>query len=117
MSEILEQIQKNFVLITLVIASIVLRFFFNNKEEAKQVPAPAAEKPKRINEKVKLESEKVVDTLKCPDIETMEACKAGKVVMCRCWKSEKFPYCDGAHNKHNQETGDNVGPLIVDTNK
>ena len=31
----------------------------------------------------------------------------------RCWKSKKFPYCDGSHAKHNAETGDNVGPLIV----
>ena len=31
----------------------------------------------------------------------------------RCWKSKKFPYCDGSHAKHNTETGDNVGPLIV----
>ena len=25
----------------------------------------------------------------------------------------QFPYCDGSHNKHNEETGDNVGPLLV----
>jgi len=25
----------------------------------------------------------------------------------------QFPYCDGTHNKHNQETGDNVGPLVI----
>ena len=31
----------------------------------------------------------------------------------RCWKSKKFPYCDGAHNAHNKATGDNVGPLII----
>ena len=31
----------------------------------------------------------------------------------RCWKSKKFPYCDGSHAKHNTVTGDNVGPLIV----
>ena len=36
-----------------------------------------------------------------------------KGVFCRCWKSEKFPYCDGSHNQHNEESGDNVGPLIV----
>ena len=34
-------------------------------------------------------------------------------VFCRCWKSKKFPYCDGSHAKHNEETGDNTGPLIV----
>ncbi len=26
----------------------------------------------------------------------------------------QFPYCDGAHAVHNKETGDNVGPLIID---
>ncbi|KAJ8250517.1 hypothetical protein COCON_G00224390 [Conger conger] len=36
-----------------------------------------------------------------------------KAVYCRCWRSKKFPLCDGAHAKHNQETGDNVGPLII----
>ena len=25
----------------------------------------------------------------------------------------QFPHCDGSHNKHNAETGDNVGPLIT----
>ncbi|CAG9536259.1 unnamed protein product [Cercopithifilaria johnstoni] len=29
------------------------------------------------------------------------------------FNDEKWPYCDGSHNKHNQITGDNVGPLIV----
>ena len=38
---------------------------------------------------------------------------SGILVRNRCWKSKKFPYCDGAHAKHNAETGDNVGPLIV----
>lgn len=25
----------------------------------------------------------------------------------------QFPLCDGSHIKHNEETGDNVGPLII----
>ncbi|XP_005301780.1 CDGSH iron-sulfur domain-containing protein 1 [Trachemys scripta elegans] len=36
-----------------------------------------------------------------------------KAVYCRCWRSKKFPVCDGSHTKHNDETGDNVGPLII----
>jgi len=32
---------------------------------------------------------------------------------CRCWRSSKFPYCDGTHNGHNIATGDNVGPLVI----
>ncbi|CAG2116526.1 unnamed protein product [Medioppia subpectinata] len=50
--------------------------------------------------------DKVVDSL---DIEDL----GDKSVFCRCWRSKKFPYCDGAHNDHNKDTGDNVGPLII----
>lgn len=32
-------------------------------------------------------------------------------------QSETFPLCNGAHMKHNEATGDNVGPLIVSTPK
>lgn len=35
------------------------------------------------------------------------------VALCRCWKSATFPRCSGAHNKHNKETGDQLGPVIV----
>lgn len=48
----------------------------------------------------------MVDTVNAEDIK-------GKAVMCRCWRSKTFPACDGAHVQHNKETGDNVGPLIV----
>ena len=34
-------------------------------------------------------------------------------VYCRCWRSKKFPLCDGSNTKHNEQTGDNVGPLII----
>ncbi|KAK6059710.1 zinc finger CDGSH type [Cooperia oncophora] len=59
----------------------------------------------RVNLKVQLSNDKVVDTVDVEDI-------GEKKAFCRCWKSEKFPYCDGAHTKHNKETGDNVGPLV-----
>ncbi|CAG2162826.1 unnamed protein product [Oppiella nova] len=59
-----------------------------------------------VNQCVKKDADKVVDSF---DIEDMGA----KTVFCRCWRSKKFPLCDGAHIKHNEDTGDNVGPLIV----
>ena len=36
-----------------------------------------------------------------------------QIAFCRCWKSKKYPFCDGAHKKHNQETGDNIGPIVI----
>ncbi|KAG5186108.1 CDGSH iron sulfur domain-containing protein [Tribonema minus] len=63
----------------------------------------------RINNKIDLES---------PKVATMETLPAGgKKVYCRCWKSATFPLCNGAHVKHNEEVGDNVGPLIVSVEK
>ncbi|KAI9553870.1 hypothetical protein GHT06_019140 [Daphnia sinensis] len=63
-----------------------------------------------VNPEVKKEDAKVVDSCDIEDI-------GEKKVFCRCWRSALFPYCDGAHNKHNLETGDNVGPLIIGRKK
>ena len=60
----------------------------------------------RINTKIQLDEKKVFDTLNVSDFE-------GSAYMCRCFKSEKWPRCDGSHAKHNEVTGDNVGPLCV----
>ena len=63
----------------------------------------------KINSRVDLESAKVVNNEKL--------CTGDKGVYCRCWKSETFPLCDGAHVAHNKETGDNIGPLILSVEK
>lgn len=59
-----------------------------------------------INHKVSKQNAKVVNTVDIEDI-------GEKAAFCRCWKSNNWPYCDGAHGQHNTETGDNVGPLII----
>ncbi|CAD6197211.1 unnamed protein product [Caenorhabditis auriculariae] len=69
-----------------------------------------ATKRARVNNCIQLGCSKVVDTVDVEDI-------GEKKVFCRCWKSEKWPYCDGSHVKHNKETGDNVAPLIVKSEK
>ena len=73
-------------------------------------------KPGRVNRKVQLDKEKVVDFMSVPDVEDVIKAK-GKCTVCRCWKSKKFPLCDGSHVKHNKETGDNVGPLVLTAKK
>ncbi|CAH8640396.1 unnamed protein product [Dicrocoelium dendriticum] len=66
----------------------------------------AVKKGYKINHNICKHLNKCVDSV---DLESI----ADKKVYCRCWRSSKFPYCDGSHNKHNEETGDNVGPLIL----
>jgi CDGSH-type Zn-finger protein len=91
--------------IGLLIAIIFLNFGIGKKP---------AEQPKgQVNNKVKKDEAKVVDVVDCNEIEKLVQFKDGKVVLCRCWKSDTFPYCNGAHVQHNKETGDNVGPLII----
>ncbi len=42
----------------------------------------------RINEQIRLNEGKVVDEINVGDIEN-------SAYLCRCWKSSKWPYCDG----------------------
>lgn len=57
---------------------------------------------------------KVATVCSLKDIEdTVSKSDKGVVAYCRCWRSKKFPYCDGSHVKFNKESGDNTGPLVV----
>ncbi|XP_027020957.1 CDGSH iron-sulfur domain-containing protein 1 isoform X1 [Tachysurus fulvidraco] len=60
----------------------------------------------KVNLEVDKDNTKVVHSFDVEDL-------GKKAIYCRCWRSKKFPYCDGSHTKHNEETGDNVGPLII----
>mmetsp|Transcript_385 Transcript_385/g.1097 ORF Transcript_385/g.1097 Transcript_385/m.1097 type:complete len:135 (-) Transcript_385:142-546(-) len=64
-----------------------------------------------VNKKLRKDQEKVVDRVSVDDI---SGSKKNPVAFCRCYKSSTFPYCDGSHNSHNKETGDNAGPLVVE---
>ncbi|XP_063360221.1 CDGSH iron-sulfur domain-containing protein 2 homolog [Cydia amplana] len=60
----------------------------------------------RINPMIRLHDKKVVDFIEIEDI-------GEKMSLCRCWKSKKWPLCDGAHGPHNRATGDNTGPVVI----
>ncbi|KAF5298289.1 hypothetical protein FQR65_LT09800 [Abscondita terminalis] len=63
-----------------------------------------------INPCILKDNPKVVDSFDIEDI-------SERVCFCRCWRSKNWPYCDGSHGKHNKETGDNVGPVVIKVNK
>ncbi|XP_028172856.1 CDGSH iron-sulfur domain-containing protein 2 homolog isoform X2 [Ostrinia furnacalis] len=60
----------------------------------------------QVNTSIRKDINKVVDFIDIEDI-------TEKAVLCRCWKSKNWPYCDGAHGPHNKATGDNTGPVVV----
>ena len=60
----------------------------------------------RVNTSYKLDTKKVAETFSVEEL-------GNKTAFCRCWQSKKFPLCDGAHGKHNQACGDNLGPVII----
>uniref|UniRef100_UPI00398E9C05 CDGSH iron-sulfur domain-containing protein 1 isoform X2 n=1 Tax=Pristiophorus japonicus TaxID=55135 RepID=UPI00398E9C05 len=64
----------------------------------------------RVNQAINKDIAKVVHSF---DIEDL----GDKTIFCRCWRSGRFPYCDGAHEKYNAETRDNVGPLIITSHR
>ncbi|KAG9346008.1 hypothetical protein JZ751_007823 [Albula glossodonta] len=81
---------------TAAVSILVYQTFFSKKKSSKP----------KVNLDLQKDNPKVVHAF---DIEDL----GDKAVYCRCWRSKKFPLCDGAHTKHNEETGDNVGPLII----
>merc|ERR1712066_391130 len=66
-----------------------------------------------VNPDILKEKPKVVDVMSKDDIDFGER---DRVCFCRCWRSKTWPYCDGSHNAHNKETGDNVAPLVIKKN-
>ncbi|CAG5132041.1 unnamed protein product [Candidula unifasciata] len=63
-----------------------------------------------VNPNIEKNVERVVNTMDIEDI-------GESISFCRCWRSKKFPLCDGSHNTHNKKTGDNVGPMCLKRNK
>uniref|UniRef100_A0A8C3WK93 Iron-binding zinc finger CDGSH type domain-containing protein n=1 Tax=Catagonus wagneri TaxID=51154 RepID=A0A8C3WK93_9CETA len=59
-----------------------------------------------VNPHIQKDKPKVVHAFDMEDL-------GDKAVYCRRWSSKKFPLCDESYIKHNEETGNNVGPLII----
>ncbi|CAL1530610.1 unnamed protein product [Lymnaea stagnalis] len=65
-----------------------------------------------INPSIRKDEKKVGDVFDIEDL--MKTLEPGqKISLCRCWRSKKWPYCDGLHKDHNICTGDNVGPVNI----
>ena len=84
---------------------------FQKREDLyKVVDQLDSEDSQRVNKSYKLDSKKVADSFAIEEL-------GNRTAFCRCWQSSKFPLCDGAHGKHNQACGDNLGPVIITKQK
>ncbi|KAL1139533.1 hypothetical protein AAG570_006516 [Ranatra chinensis] len=59
-----------------------------------------------VNPSIRKDEAKVVDIVNIEDL-------GDSTAFCRCWRSAKFPYCDGSHGRHNRENCDNTGPVVI----
>ncbi|TRY82911.1 hypothetical protein DNTS_027911 [Danionella cerebrum] len=71
------------------------------------LPKKKKQRDSLINLKIQKENPRVVNEIDIEDLRCSNVC------YCRCWRSKTFPVCDRSHIKHNELTGDNVGPLIL----
>lgn len=55
----------------------------------------------------------MINTKERPNRHTEEIPVGKRVAFCRCWQSDRFPYCDGTHRQVNADQDDNVGPALV----
>ncbi|KAI0983962.1 hypothetical protein GJ496_011339 [Pomphorhynchus laevis] len=92
--------------------SIVSISYFTYRDVISRVRPSKDPVERIINEYIKKDEAKVVNKVDMKSLaESFETKQT--VAFCRCWRSETFPYCDGAHNLLNAELGENVGPLVI----
>merc|ERR1712002_168336 len=105
---IMNHIQDNIALTVSLAACGTLAFLLYKSMKCKSSGDPGCPESacRQINECIQKDKSKCATIINTSDIED-------KVVLCRCWKTKNYPYCDGSHVAHNKEAGDNIGPVII----
>lgn len=95
--EKIEMLLKEPVVLAAILIPIIIVFITQiATQKASVADATESSKSKRVvNLSIKKSEAKVVDKVDCGEIENLAEFSNGKLVMCRCWRSKTFPYCDG----------------------
>jgi CDGSH-type Zn-finger protein len=89
-------LQEPVILVALIVPILIIVITQFTSKNAIVVDQTEVNKNKRVvNLSIKKSEAKVVDKVDCGEIENLAEFSNGKLVMCRCWRSKTFPYCDG----------------------
>ena len=97
MMKLIQQPQMALLGILILVKAVMFCIEKYSKADEKDANSQAEiNKSKRVvNLSIKKSEAKVVDRVDCGEIENLAEFSNGKLVMCRCWRSKTFPYCDG----------------------
>ena len=88
-------LQEPVIIVALIVPIIIVFITHFSAQKAVTEQAEASKTKRVVNLSIKKSESKIVDKVDCGEIENLAEFQNGKLVMCRCWRSKTFPYCDG----------------------
>ena len=88
-------LQEPIIIVALIVPIIIVFITHFSAQKAVADHAESNKTKRVVNLSIKKSESKIVDKVDCGEIENLAEFQNGKLVMCRCWRSKTFPYCDG----------------------
>ena len=88
-------LQEPVIIVALIVPIIIVLITQFSAQKAVADQAESSKSKRVVNLSIKKSEAKIVDKVDCGEIENLAEFQNGKLVMCRCWRSKTFPYCDG----------------------
>ena len=88
-------LQEPVIIVALIVPIIIVFITHFSAQKAVAEQAESSKTKRVVNLSIKKSESKIVDKVDCGEIENLAEFQNGKLVMCRCWRSKTFPYCDG----------------------
>ena len=88
-------LQEPVIIVALIVPIIIVLITQFSAQKAVTDQTESGKSKRVVNLSIKKSEAKIVDKVDCGEIENLAEFQNGKLVMCRCWRSKTFPYCDG----------------------
>jgi hypothetical protein len=93
----IEMLMQEPMILSAIIIPILYIVYTHFTSKNAAIELEASKSKRVVNLSIKKSEGKVVDKIDCGEIENLAEFSNGKLVMCRCWRSKTFPYCDGIY--------------------